>query len=243
MSTTPWIAITLRNSQIARPVDIPIGWKTLRVGIRCSITSGSSGTISGTPRFTLGFCSGSALYGDVTTGHFAGIQTNSATLAYVSNGLTYNTCANYAAAIRTLKKVGTLETQFSSDIESSNTFFVNDRPAMWWKKSILYFDLTRPTDSNNSGSVPSGSYSVGYGRCTDWQSSGYFNISEMTFLKELGSQSPDVNTGGWTYSANVGTMNIDETVDGYFDSVYVSWDREGGSSELKIEQIGVAIFN
>lgn len=237
------LGVTLRNSQVARQFSITPAWKTLRLGIRFVFTSGSSGTITGTPRFTLGFCSGSDLFGDATTGHFAGIQTNDANMLYVSNGTSYNNASNYAGTIRTLKKIGATETQFTADIEGANTFFVHERSSMTLlnKCSVIFFDLARPPGTNNSGSLASGSYTGSYGRWTDWQSSNYFVAAENEFLTQLASTSPTFAAAAWSYTS-AGTFYINETQDGYFDSVNVSWNHESPDSELKLMNIGVAVI-
>lgn len=239
--TTTSLALDLRNSQIARSFSITPAWKTLRLGIKYVFTSGSNTNIINTPRLTIGFCSGSALYNDAVTGHFAGIQTNNATMPYYSDAATYAIAANYSATIRTLKKVGSVETQFSANIESTNTWHCHDRNSINYKTSVIYFDLTRPTGPNNSGSYASGTYTANYGRNTDYGNSNYFNIQEPEFLIQLASSTPKINVGGWTYGS-AGTFLINEIQDGYFDSVNISWDHENPDSEVKIKSLGIAVL-
>lgn len=236
-------AFTLRNSQISRPFAVTPAWKTLRVGVRLVMTTGSSAQtdITGTPRFTLGFSSGSNLYGDPTSGHFAGVQTNGY-FNYASNAGSYNNSNNYCAIVRTLKKVGAVETIFNADIETSNTFFVHDRPTSSPAKcTSIFFDLTRPQGVGLSGSLASGSYTGSYWRHFDWTGLNYFTVLESEWLTQVGSASP-VFVQPQFGVVSAGTFYINEVQDGYFDSVYVSWDREFPDPEIKITHMAVAVI-
>lgn len=242
IQNAPVNSIALRNSQIVRPFYVTPAWTRLRVGIRFMMTSGSTTNtdITGTPRLTLGFCSGSNIYGDLNGGHFAGVQTNGY-MSYVSNGASYNIAANYTGIVRTLKKIGAVETIFSNDIETGNTYFAHDRATYTDKCNIIFFDLTRPQGPGLSGSLASGSYTGSYGRPYNWTDLNYFKWSENEFLTQLATPSPSFLQGQWA-TLNAGTFYINEIQDGYFDSVYVSWDREFPDSELRILNIGIAVL-
>lgn len=232
---------TLRNSQIARPFSITPAWRTIRVGVRMVMTTGSSAQsdITGTPHFTLGFCSGSNLYGDLNSGHFVGVQTNGY-MNYGSNSI-YNS-NNYTSVVRTLKKIGAVETVFSGDIENGNCFFVHDRSNYSpTKASVWFFDLTRPQGPGLSGSLASGSYTGSFWRNTDWASNAYFQVNEPEWVTQVASNTPALINGQWGY-VSAGTFLINEVQDGYFDSAYVAWDREFPDPEIKITHFAVTVL-
>src|SRR5262245_9202429 len=71
--------IQMSNSYFCRAFTPPTGWSTLRLAFRYCFTD--QGLDAGsTPVFAFGLCSGQTnIFGDVTTDHFVGWKTTSAT--------------------------------------------------------------------------------------------------------------------------------------------------------------------
>ena len=232
-------AITLRNSQVARPFNINPLWSRIRVGIVFSFTTGSSSTPSGNPRMTVGFCSGSNLYGDVNCGHFVGFQTNGA-MSW-NSASTHNYIGFDWTVVRAIKKVAGVETVITANVESATMYATSENwRNMGPKNSIWMVDLQRPNGSNGSGSVASGSYNAIWYRHGGYSSAGNFVFTDGQFLSEMVSTSPGTvitQLGGYSTTAQ-----IDEINNGRFDSVYVGWERENPDPELKIQTIAVAVL-
>ena len=233
--------ITLRNSQVARPFNIPSLWTRIRLGLVFSFTTGSSANPSGTPRFTIGFCSGSNLYGDVNCGHFAGLQNNgvmswNSQSAYFYHGYDFT-------VVRAIKKVAGVETAMITDIETGTNY----TPSENWRNSgprnsVWFVDLQRPTGSAGSGSVASGSYTIYWTRHTTYSAGGNFIFTDGQFLSEMVSTSPGTTIAQLTTLTGTPFCQIDEINNGYFDRVYIGWDRENPDPELKIQTVALSIL-
>ncbi len=240
----PYNGIKLANSEIARPFNIRSDWHHIRLGVRMVWTTGSATTVSDI-HLTMGVCSGSNLYYSNDCGHFAGWQWYGNPSYYENAGSAYRRYASNT--VRTIKKIGATQTQFSSDVDAQNTFFICEYAveASQNKAAMIFMDLTRPTDANGN-SVASGSYTGSFYK--DWNISGLNDSvhTELDFLACLPVGSP-VSITSPTYWGNSGVtphyFNIDETTDGYFNSVYIGWDKENPNPEIKISHIGVAIID
>lgn len=67
-------AIQLNNGQFGRPITLPTGWGTIRVGLRLHFTD-SGADLTGTPNFAVGFGNGTTnMVGDLTTNNWIGIM-------------------------------------------------------------------------------------------------------------------------------------------------------------------------
>lgn len=73
--------VSLANNSMARTLNIGNNWNSIRIALRFSLTDPGTGVnLTGTPRLTIGMCSGTSnVPGDATVTNFAGARTSSAT--------------------------------------------------------------------------------------------------------------------------------------------------------------------
>ena len=94
----------LSNATIARPLELPVSWSVLQIGLIYGMTTGSLANITGTPRFYIGLCSGDTnIIGDTTVDYFVGFRTSGTTFTYSSQSgaqnITYNSFDTTAVVI------------------------------------------------------------------------------------------------------------------------------------------------
>ena len=215
--------IVIANASIGRKIDLPPTWKKLNMSLLFNFTTGSNSSISGTPRWTMGLCSGSQFIGDPTVGHFYGLRTNTATWTYGSaSGVSYyyhNTRNEYTVHDNTAS--------LGSDIE--NAFFYGYTNEDLSKKTILQMTIDRSA---------SPSYSIRQFRCNS--PSTPIGATYNDFLESL--QTDTMVLEDCTYTNTV-FENVYEDESGSFDHINIAWDREEPAApNLLIYAIGVNLF-
>lgn len=201
ISSQQEVAIQVANSCFARKLSIPAGWQTVRVGLRLHMDNTGAGL--STPQFGFGLCSGSVnIFGDASVGHFLG--------AVSSGPWSFQTTFYNNTSFQPAKKVGstlTAGTTFTQNaaVQSGAASNTADR-------ALLFVDITKqfPTPSL---------YTLNLFYLAN--TSGV-DVSAATFLQVMEEVTPSLASHGYSSGQ---TIAVDESVDGTFDSINVSWNR------------------
>lgn len=205
--------IVLSNSHFARPHGIT-SWNKLRIAFRWSMRD-SGATLTGTPAFAAGLCSGTAnIFGDLTCTHFVGMRTIGATWPRSAGPpVLYQLYPTQSCKlIGTTFTVGTnwlsVAGQAVADAAGGNRF-------CW------FIDITKGSPN----------YTLqGYARITG----NAADISEATMKAQAEIDAATLAEHGLGNSAAVA---VDEGADGLLNHVCFSWDRS--SPEIEISDHGV----
>lgn len=224
----------LANASIARPLNLPSDWLRLQIGILFGLTTGSLMSISSSPRWYIGLCSGSAnIVGDSTVGHFIGFRTGDPTLTYDSSS-TYQNITYNSQITNTVRWSPTQFVASSTDINTVINYIFTDR---YDKKSLNYYSITRSFAGSDSLRL-----FFRYSSANSNTNQGKFD--ENTFLRELQSTTPTTATteGNLNWS-NGETIDFNETESGSLDHLCIAWDRESPNPEMIIYAVGVAVLS
>jgi hypothetical protein len=219
-------AVVLENATIVRPVSLPETWRAVKLGVRFIMSGsniGNTANMTGTPRFYLGFCSGSNIVGDPTADFFIGYKSTSATWTYASSSTReYYT---YAEGVGTVVLDGKITS--SSDLMSSTNYV--DRACGVFKPSVFELGLTRSLDESKSD------YRLTFGYYTG---TGVFaGFTKETFLGDMTAES----AGGIVQISNAYNTPTVGFRSG-FDNVLVAWDKETPNQSFAVLDIAVASF-
>ena len=229
-------AIELNHSLVVREFNLITGsWTTLRIGMLYGITSGSRTSISGTPRFAFGICSGSTnVYGDSQTDHFLGFHTNMATWTYVSNSI--NSGEYYSLTIGQYIRRSTGPTDVvSTDMISSTMYFVVPYVSASLDKGIypMFMDFTRPSGSTNYDMTMTVYYASGVSATNGLETDASFlSYMQQTGLPSMLSAVP----------SQTKTLLISESLSGSFNAINIAWNREAPDSAFLIYAVAVGVL-
>lgn len=209
-------SIQMVNSHFARLISIGTGWNKVRVGIRLHMEDTGVDAVS-TPRFAMGFCSGTAnQFGDATTTHFVGILSDAATWS-VAPGVRYAAANMFKPA----KKVGVTTTLGAT---AFGTVFI-PAPASTANRNLMFVDITK-----GSPNYSFHQFATSATPTTD--------VSAATFLSQMELATPSLTEH--TYYGPQ-TLAVDEGADGTLDAINFSWDRT--NPYIEICDIAVAILS
>lgn len=198
----------MNNARFARPaIDavFPVGgaWSKIRVGIRCAITD-SGGSLSGTPRFGIGVCSGSSnILGDATPAHWVGAITNDSSVSRAA-GPPVNYAFNPLVPAKNV--AGTLTTG-----SSFGAFFVNVGEFGMW-----FIDITKGSPN----------FSV---QCFVRSNSTGGSFSQTDFFNTVTVESATLTSHAFTSTQ---TIAVDETADGDLDHGNLWWNQTVSSWDV-----------
>ena len=191
----------MTNSRFARQPYagfMTSGWVTLRVAVLMRV-SDSGASLSGTPRFAVGLCSGNTnIMGDSTVDHFVGLLSTDDNWSRSVGPVRYITVPSITA----VKKVGTTITAGASFGAFGATFHTTT-PFM------IFVDITKGS--------PNFSFTVFI--CTGITAPG---VTEANFLTTSLAPSPSFAEHA---SAGPVTVAVDEVTDGTLDHACVAWDQ------------------
>ncbi len=200
--------IVLANGQFARLLPSGISWDKIRVAIR--YTFNATASISGTPRFWFGLCSGTTNQVlDAATTNFFGCVSNTTTWTYyAASGISM---AYFGVTTYPMKRVGTTNTQMSS--------FTCYHPASGTSvRRVFIGDITR--GSPNYSFTPFGTSNTGNNNTVDITQDLFLQIAAMP----IPSYSQHANLGNFSGAC--------DEVPGAFDAVNIGWDQTVAQLEI-----------
>lgn len=198
-------AISMVNSQFARTLTIGTTWNVIRVGLRLHMgTTGAD--LTGTPRFFVGLSKGTTnIFGDSTTDHAVGMVSAAATW---TNGGTYYYDGSLFKPAKRVSTTLTVGTTFGQSVIAS--------PATSANRCLCFIDITK-----GSPNFSFKHFCQATATTTD--------VSVATFMAQMEASTPSL--AQHTYYGPQ-TLAVDESVDGYLDSVCVAWDRAALAIEI-----------
>lgn len=192
------------NSIGARLVSLGT-WNQLRVGILWSVRQDASANI--TTDFALGLCSGtSAVYGDASATHFAGITSNPADTWSISGGFLIN------ADIRPTKQVGVTKT---NGTVLATDHMVNAQTVNNYR-SVTFFQVDKGS--------PNYTFFLFYRNAAG---AADYTVADLAAVMEAGAPALANHTG-----TSGQTLAVDEGVDGVFDAVQFYWNLTTSNAEI-----------
>jgi hypothetical protein len=204
--------ISLANSNFARPIPGISGWATLRIGLRLDMNN-TAANITGTPRFSVGFCSGTTnLLLDATTDHFVGIQSNNATWRYVVSTMTQYDNTVAGLDMIPFKRVGSTRT--ASTVTAG--LFMQADPTVARRK-MYFVDLIHGS--------PNYTFKAFY--CS---ASSTNDCLTADFLNNMNLVTPSFSNH--TYGTVGGTLAVDEGTNGTLNAASVAWDQPTPAIEI-----------
>jgi hypothetical protein len=207
--------IVVSNGTFVRPIPFGTSWTQLRFGIRFHIRD-SGATLTGTPRFVMGVCSGSSnIYGDSSTTNFAGIRTNSGT--WTRSATNYEVTVNMFAPT---KKVATTITD--GTVLNTSWRLPNGAAVPSADRGVFFVDVNKgsPNYTFDIFKLSSGAALV--------------DISRTTFLEQMEVAAPSITNYATGTTAG---LALDESA-GSFDHLSLFWDRT--TPEFEICDIAVS---
>jgi hypothetical protein len=214
--------VVLSSAQGARLLAIGSTWTDLRVGLRWAVNG--TAAISGSPRFFVGLCSGTAnKYGNLTTTHAVGIRPSAATWTYASVAPTYYSMG----AIYAVRKVGSTESTLHTSLLSTAPYICAN-PATNMNPWMIQFKKNGGTNWGIRANGPSNSTAHLTHRTQ----------AELVGAME-GSDFGSAATALGVYGGIERSVTVDEAA-GLLDAVCVHWDRS--SVTVEIAEIVVAVF-
>ena len=221
-------AVILSNSTIARPIELPVSWSFLQIGLIYGMTTGSFANITGTPRFYIGLCSGdTAILGDITSSYFVGFRTNDATMVEQSASLNYT----YRFGTVTGVVLSPTQTLTTADINTANQYI---QTTLWDKRTIGFYQITRslanPTLCH---------FFFRYQNAFSGATLGVF--PDSTLLREVVSVTPtgtDLSLG----NSNRANLAVNQEASGSLDHLCIAWDREHPNPDLIVYSVAVAVL-
>lgn len=206
-------------SYITRPIG-QLDWRGIRVGLRVNMTN-TGANIAGTPRFFVGVCSGTtAPAGSVTPKHTLGIISTSATWIFGAVGI-FNYTTGFAAAQYINGSLTTAGAQSMRVAAGANA-------APSGVRRLLFVDMVK-SGSNVAVSALWCSATVA---APDVLAADYLEIMERS-----GALTGITNH---TY-LSVGTLAVNEAVNGYLDTVNLWWSD--GTTTIEDCDIGFRVLS
>ena len=205
-------AIVLVNDCFVRPVPIPNGWTTVRVGLRLHFTTGSISS----PIMAVGLCAGSSnKICDASTSHFVGIIANG---GFTNNGPGCG-AVYFSVPLKAYKRVGTTDT-IGSNI-TGDSRYGNSADANCADRGILFIDITK-----GSPNYTINAWYMANGTAPD--------VSKAIFENMLNTlQGPLQYDGGVNMVHGTDqTVAVNEGTDGTLDSLCVYWNQTAVSMEI-----------
>lgn len=208
-------AIQMANSQWARTLTIGTTWNVLRVGVRMHMAT-IGANLTGTPRLFIGMCAGTTnIFGDATTTHAVGMVTNASVWTDNAGGGYFD-----ASFFSPAKRVGST---LSTGTAFGQTLIA--APASAANRNLFFIDITK-----GSPNFSFRHFGQATGVTTD--------VSAATFLTQMESVTPSLANHTF-YGAQ--TLAVDETADGFLDSVCIAFDRV--STPIEICDLAVTRFS
>ena len=209
--------VQLSNANFARlwSSDLGTSWTKIRVGCRLSMED-SGASITSTPRFAFGICSGTSnIFMDSTTTHWAGV------ISYESSWGRYVTPAKYdlsgesGACMKVAKRIGSTLTE-GSTIAGARLCIADCTVA---SRTVIFLDITKGSP-NFTFDLFSWQNNIGNGAMAD--------VTLSTYLTQVSLSNPSVTN----HSTTSATQAIDEATYGYFNAVNIGWDRSSPTIEI-----------
>jgi hypothetical protein len=197
----------LAGNTLRRTLSIGSNWTRLRIGIRFSYED-TGATLTGTPRFVLGLCSGTANpwnNGASTTLNFIGVrQVNASVTRNIVGDSTH-----FAGALQPFKRLGITSTTGTT---FTNAWVGSAQPAT--RRNLLFLDILKGSPN----------YTL-HGFYRD--STVGADVTRAKFIEQVEVVSSVVSNHSWTDGGPLGagkTLAFDE-VAGALDTVNIAWDR------------------
>lgn len=210
-------AIAMENSAFARTLSIGTSWTKLRIGIRFHFRDLGVAP-SGTPRFAMGFCSGTTnIMGDASVTHWVGLITDTATWGYAPG-------SHYGSiTLSPAKKVGSTLTVGSS---LTTTMGIPGRAAdNVPDRMMLFADIEKGSPNFAFSSFWPGPTSA-------------VDASRANFLSRMEESTPSAFS---THTFTTGGSLAVSEADGTLNAINIAWDRASFAAEIC--DIAVARFS
>jgi len=208
--------IRLSNSNFARlwSSDVGTSWTTIRVGCRMSMED-SGASLTSTPRFAFGICSGTSnLFMDATTTHWMGAVSGATgwVRATASSVVYYNLNDGISNPLYLSKRIG--GTLTVGTLLLGGSCGVPDCTVA--ARQCLFLDITKGSPNFT---------------CKIFQNStpSVVDVTLATYLSQLPLTTPTIT--GHSQGSGI-TIAIDEATNGYFNAVNVAWDRTSPAIEI-----------
>lgn len=178
----------------------------------------SGATLTGTPVFSVGLCSGDTnIFGDLTTTHWVGVKTTGATWPRLTGPPT----GYQVFPAQSGKTIGTTFTSAANWLSVSG-YILSD--VAGGNRSCWFVDITKGSPD----------YTIrGYARINGTAS----DISLATMQAQIAIDAATMTDHAL---ANIGTVAVDEATNGTLDHVCFSWNR--ATPEIEISDHGVFIL-
>jgi len=207
--------IQMFNSTWARSVALPSSWSKIRAGVLLYLDPTAFTTLTGTPKFTLGFCHGTAnKVGNPTTDHFVGVQSTSATWPYPGND-------GRSSDYKPLVDVASTPT-YGTAI-ATNSLYIPCSASAGSVRNVFFVDITKGSPNytfNIFGPIGIGG-----------------DVTVATFLAQMAQSSPSIATHNF-FSAQ--TMAVDEAGNGLLNAINCYWDHTDYA--INICALGVTVL-
>ena len=200
--------IVLSNSHFARPHGFTT-WSKLRIAVRWSMRDGGA-TLTGTPEFAVGLCSGStSILGDATCTHFVGVRTTGSSWTRSAGPpVNYQVFPTGSG-----KMVGTTWTTATNWLSVAGYAMAT---ATTGDRFCWFLDITKGSPN----------YTInGYARNVG--SSGDIDVATYLAQAEIDSASLTNHAIG-----NSGTVAVDEATNGTLDHAQLRWNRTTPEIEI-----------
>lgn len=206
--------IILTRSTWARPHGFAT-WTTLRIALRwCMRDSGA--TLTGTPVFSVGLCSGDvSIFGDLTTTHWVGVKTTGTTWPRGAGPPPWYQLYPTTSG----KTVGTTFTSATSSWLFNTGQILADPTG--GGRSCWFVDITK-----GSPNFTIAGYARTNGNAGD--------ISEATFLSESEILVPTLTNHA---AVNSGTVAVSEGTNGTLDHINFTWNRTTPEIEISSHRV------
>jgi len=204
--------VVLANSPGARTMLMGNGWNVARVGLRLCLNDPVAATITESPVFFMGFCSGSAnKYGMASVTHAFGMKVTSA--SWTRNAGT----PNYYGPLSMFpcKKVLTVETVGGSAIDTTKV--ISATPAS--HRTVWVVELTKGSPNYTINGVFPTSAQVS-------------DISQATFRAAMEDATLSGCAATLGMSAGTARTQAVSEADGNLDSLGLFWGRTGPTIEV-----------
>jgi len=215
--------VRLQTAGLSRPMSIGTDWTKIRVGIRYAFNLGTyTGSLSGTPRFGFGICANAQyeIFSYTNVSHMFGILSNATTMTPGLSGSEYAITVG-GGGILLADKVGSTITTGSGSLSAGTALSASPQDG----RSCLWLQIQKGSPNFTCDMCYPGSAAP-----------AVIDLSESEFFLGMETDPGSIPALSGNFSGYQSRTAIahalDEAANGYFNGVWIDWNRTTWSVEV-----------